>query len=110
MSKWVALLDHPCTCKAASQSGKGQNGSKALSPGCHSSPPWPGWEFVSAACGIKQLVAPWSWGNLCYSWDDLPFYSKRICTVHPLKLVKSNEKSCLSKANFSLALTGACLH
>lgn len=36
MSKWVSLLDHPCTCKAASQSGDGENGSKALSPGCHS--------------------------------------------------------------------------
>lgn len=66
--------------------------------------------FVSAACGIKQLVAPRSWGNLCYSQDVLPFYSKRSCAVHPLKLVKSNEKSCLSKTNFSLALTGACLH
>lgn len=83
---------------------------QAHSPGCHSSPPWPGWLFVSAARGTKQLVAPQTWGNLCYSQDVLPFYSKRSCAVHPLKLVRSNEKSCLSKANFSLALTGACLH
>lgn len=55
MSKWVALLDHPCSCREASRSGVGGNGSKLTPQGV--TPPHHG----LAGCLCQQHVAQSSW-------------------------------------------------
>lgn len=99
MSKWVAL---PGTSVPAEQLPSQERGGMGPKP-----------------CPQVSLLPTMVWLSVCVSsmWHKAAgctpelgkpqlltecssLYSKRSCAVHPLKLVKSNEKSCLSKANF----------